>query len=254
MLENLFSVKGKVALVTGGAKGIGAMITRGLVEGGAKVYISSRSAGVCQAFADEMNKIGECVALPMDLLSVENCQKLADQLSELEPKLDILINNSGASWGAPLGEYPEKGWDKVMDLNVKSVFYLTQSLLPLIKAAGSPDVPSRIINISSIAGEGTNSISAYAYGPSKAAVTHLSKILAGELVKDHVLVNAIGPGFFPSNMTRAFDEEMMKAATPIGRIGRPTDIAGLVIYLCSSAGSFMTGNFIPLDGGQLVKP
>lgn len=252
MIENLFNLKGKVALVTGGAKGIGAMITQGLVESGVRVYISSRSAADCERFATEMSKNGECIALPMDLSTVENCELLATQLSEREEGLDILINNSGVSWGAPLGEYPEKGWDKVMDLNVKSVFFLTQSLLPLIKSASSADSPGRIINISSIAAQMTESISSYAYGPSKAAVMHLSKILAKDLIKDQILVNAIAPGFFPSRMTAHFDEKMLLGATPIGRIGKPTDIAGLVIYLCSEAGSFMTGNYIPLDGGQLI--
>lgn len=253
MIENLFNVKGKVALVTGGAKGLGAMITQGLVEAGVKVYVSSRSAATCAAFAAEMSKIGECIALPMDLSKVENIEKLATDLSEREEKLDILINNSGTSWGAKLGEFPEKGWDKVMDLNVKSLFFLTQSLLPLIKAAASPADPSRIINISSIAAVSTDSLSAYSYGPSKAAVTQLTRLLANELMKDQILVNAIAPGFFPSNMTAHYDPEVILAQTPIGRIGNPTDIAGLVIYLCSKAGSFMTGNYIPLDGGFLVK-
>lgn len=253
MIENLFNIKGKVALVTGGAKGLGAMITQGLVEAGVKVYISSRSAIDCEAFAEKMNKIGNCVALPMDLSVVENVQKLAAQLAEKEDKLDILVNNSGASWGAKLGEFPEKGWDKVMDLNVKSVFFLTQSLLPLIKAAGTAEDPSRIINISSIAAVNNDSLSAYSYGPSKAAVKQLSKLLAKDLIKDHILVNAIAPGFFPSRMTAHYDIEQLKAATPIGRVGRPTDIAGLVIYLCSQAGSFMTGNYIPIDGGFLFK-
>ena len=251
MIEKLFDVKGKVALVTGGAKGIGAMMTQGLVEAGVKVYISSRSAAACQAFAEEMSKIGECIALPMDLSKVENIEALAAQLNEKEDHLDILINNSGISWGASLGDFPEKGWDKVMDLNVKSVFFLTQSLLPLIKKASSPETPGRIINISSIAGEITQSMGAFSYGPSKAAVTHLSKILAKELAREHILVNAIGPGFFPSNMTSHFPAEELIKNIPLRRMGRDTDLAGLVIFLCSQAGSFMTGNFIPLDGGQL---
>lgn len=253
MIENLFNVKGKVALVTGGAKGIGAMITRGLVEAGVKVYISSRSVEACENFAAEMSKTGECIALPTDLSSVENIENLAEELSQRENRLDILVNNSGASWGAPLGSFPEKGWDKIMDLNVKSVFFLTQSLLPMLRSAASAAEPSRVINISSIAAVSSNSLSAYSYGPSKAAVAHLTRILASDLVKEHILVNAIAPGLFPSKMTAHFDEETMNRSVPIGRIGRPTDIAGLIIYLCSSAGSFMTGNYIPLDGGYLVK-
>lgn len=253
MIENLFSVKGKIILVTGGAKGLGAMMTQALVEGGAKVYISSRSVATCAAFAEEMSKIGQCIALPMDLSNVENIRKLAVQLSEKEEKLDVLINNSGVSWGASLDDFPEKGWDKVMNINVKSVFFLTQSLLPLLRAAGTKENPSRVINISSIAAKNNDSLSAYSYGPSKAAVTQLTRLLAKDLMKDHILVNAIAPGFFPSNMTSHYDQEMIIAQTPMNRIGKPTDIAGLVIYLCSKGSNFMTGNYIPIDGGMLLK-
>ena len=253
MIENLFNLKGKVALVTGGAKGLGAMMTQGLVEAGAKVYISSRSVSACAAFAEEMSKIGECIALPMDLSTVENCKELATQLAEKEEKLDILINNSGVSWGATLEDFPEKGWDKVMNINVKSVFFLTQSLLPMLRTAGTADNPSRVINISSIAAKSNDSLSAYSYGPSKAAVTQLTRLLAKDLIKDNILVNAIAPGFFPSNMTAHYDRKEIIAHTPMGRIGRPTDIAGLVIYLCSSGSNFMTGNYIPIDGGALLK-
>ncbi|MEM1121707.1 MAG: SDR family oxidoreductase [Bacteroidota bacterium] len=253
MLENLFDVKGKVALVTGGAKGLGAMMTQGLVEAGVKVYVSSRSAEACENFATKMRKTGACEALPMDLSTVENCEALAKILDKKEEKLDILINNSGMSWGAPLADFPENGWDRVMDLNVKSLFFLTKALLPLIKAAGSADDPSRIINISSIAAVGNDSLSAYSYGPSKAAVNQLTRLLANELVKEHVLVNAIAPGFFPTKMTSYYEQQSLIDQTPLGRIGRPTDIAGLVLFLCSKAGSFMTGNYIPLDGGYLIK-
>lgn len=252
MTQNLFDVKGKVALVTGGAKGIGAMITQGLVESGVKVYISSRSVEDCDAFAEKMNEIGECVALPTDLLDMGNIENLAKAISEKESKLDILINNSGASWGAPLGEFPEKGWDKVMDLNVKSLFFLTQKLLPLINAASTPESPGRIINISSIMAVTPMTMNAWSYAASKAAVMQLTRNLAHELVRKNVLVNAIAPGFFPTKMTAGLDEKVLKSVTPIGRLGQPGDIAGLVIFLCSSAGSFMTGNYIPLDGGALV--
>ncbi len=253
MIENLFSLKGKVALVTGGAKGIGAMITRGLVESGVKVYISSRSVDACAAYATEMSQYGTCIALPADLLAVENIDALAAKLSENETQIDILINNSGATWGAPIESFPEKGWDKVMDLNVKSVFFLTKSLLPLLKAGATKADPSRVINISSIAGITHGGLSAVSYNASKAAANHLTKVLAHELAKEKILVNAIAPGFFPSNMTKHFDKEALGNANPVGRIGEPTDIAGLVIYLCSKAGSFMTGNVIPLDGGLLVS-
>jgi NAD(P)-dependent dehydrogenase (short-subunit alcohol dehydrogenase family) len=252
MIENLFNLEGKTALVTGGAKGIGAMITQGLVESGVKVYISSRSAAACEAFAEKMSQYGTCIPLPTNLLSLENISELAAKLSEKEDKLDILINNSGVSWGAPLESFPEKGWDKVMDLNVKSVFFLTQSLLPLLKAASSTENPGRIINISSIAGITHGGLQAISYNASKAAVNQLTKVLAHELASKKILVNAIAPGFFPTNMTAHFDKEQLEKASPIHRVGQPTDIAGLVIYLCSKAGSFMTGNIIPLDGGLLV--
>ena len=196
---------------------------------------------------------GECVALPGDLSKVESAYALSKALSELEPHLDILINNAGTSWGAPLGEFPEKGWDKVMDLNVKSPFFLTQALLPLLKNKASKEDPSRIIMISSIAAVLADSISAYSYGPSKAAIAQLGKMLAKDLVKDHILVNTIAPGLFESKMTAYLDYDAEVKNIPVGRIGRPEDIAGLVIYLCSKAGSFMLGNYIPVDGGQLLS-
>lgn len=253
MIEDLFSLEGKVALVTGGAKGIGAMITRGLVESGVKVYISSRSAEACSDFATEMSEFGTCIALPANLLAVENIDALAAAIGEREAKIDILVNNSGATWGAPIESFPEKGWDKVMDLNVKSVFFLTKSLLPLLKAGASQTDPSRVITISSIAGITHGGLSAVSYNASKAAANHMTRVLAHELAKEKILVNAIAPGFFPSNMTKHFDTDTLSKAVPLGRVGQPTDIAGLVIYLCSKAGSFMTGNVIPLDGGLLVS-
>lgn len=255
MIENLFRLDGKVALVTGGSRGIGLMITQGLVESGAKVYITSRSADVCAKVADEMNalKQGECIALPADLSKVENVRALSSALAELEDHLDILINNAGASWGAPIEQFPEKGWDKVMDINVKSPFFLTQALLPLLKNKVTQENPSRVIMISSIAAVSPDSISAYSYGPSKAAVAQLGKILAKDLAKDHILVNTIAPGVFESKMTSHMDFEAVAKENLVGRIGRPEDIAGLVIYLCSKAGGFMVGNYIPVDGGHLLK-
>lgn len=254
MIENMFSLVGRTALVTGGGKGIGAMITQGLIESGAKVYISSRSADDCINFASKMNELGkgQCLALPADLSKIENIEVLAENFAEKEEKLDILINNSGTSWGASIDEFPEKGWDKVMDLNVKGVFFLTQKLLPQLRKAGTHETPANVVMISSIAAVSSESISAYSYGPSKAAVAQLGKILARDLAKDHITVNSIGPGFFESNMTRHFDKDMMAKMNPLKRVGRPEDIAGLVIYMCSRAGSYMTGAYIPLDGGQLI--
>lgn len=255
MIKDLFRLDGKVALVTGGSRGIGLMITQGLIESGAKVYISSRSADTCSRVADEMNalKQGECVALPADLSKLENIEALVEAFSKLEPHLDILINNAGASWGAPLGQFPEKGWDKVMDINVKSPFFLTQALLPLLKGKASQEDPSRVIMISSIAAVSSDSISAYSYGPSKAAIAQLGKQLARDLVKEHILVNTIAPGVFESKMTSHMDMDAVAKFVPVGRIGHPRDIAGLVIYLCSKGGGFMVGNYLPIDGGHLIK-
>lgn len=254
LIENLFNLQGKTALVTGGAKGIGAMITQGLIESGVKVYISSRSAEACVAFAEQMNGLGKgtCIALPADLSNTKNIQTLANDLSDKDASLDILVNNAGATWGAPLGQFPEKGWDKVMNINVKGVFFLTQALLPLLKTAGTKADPSRIIMISSVAAVSTESLSSYSYGPSKAAVAHLGRLLAKDLSQDHILVNTIAPGIFASKMTSHFDMDAAAKGNPVGRIGHPTDIAGTVIFLCSKAGSFMTGNYIPLDGGLLI--
>lgn len=254
MIENIFDIKGKVALVTGGARGIGAMIAQGFVEAGVKVYISSRNGDACAAFANKMNEIGECVALPYDLLQIENIESLVASIAEQETKLDILVNNSGVSWGAPLDEFPEKGWDKVMDLNVKSLFFLSQKMLPLLRAAGTKDNPARIINISSIAARmATGGLSAFSYNASKAAVDQLTRNLASVLVREHILVNAIAPGFFPSKMTSFMEEETMAKMIPMGRIGRPADIAGLAIFLSSTASNFMTGNSIVLDGGTIIQ-
>lgn len=254
MIENLFRLDGKIALVTGGSRGIGLMITQCLIESGAKVYISSRKATVCAQVADQLNALGkgECVALPADLSKLENIELLASQLAEKEEQLDILINNAGATWGAPIDEFPEMAWDKVMGINVKSPFFLTQKLLPLLRKAGSQEDPSRVIMISSVAAVSSESISSYSYGPSKAAIAQLGKILAKDLVKDHILVNTIAPGIFASKMTAHMDMDSMAKMTPVGRIGQATDIGGLVIYLCSKAGGFMVGNYIPVDGGHLI--
>ena len=255
MIEQLFTLQGKTALITGGGKGIGAMMTQGLIESGADVIIASRSLETCEAFAAEMNKLGKgkCTGMTVDLSSVENITTFAEKLSDQVGHLDILINNSGASWGAPLEDYPEKGWDKVMDLNVKAVFFLTKSLLPLLKKQASQENPSRIVMISSVAAVSPDSMMAYSYGPSKAAVKQLGKELAKDLVTDHILVNTIGPAVFESNMTKAFDMTQMAALHPVGRIGKATDIAGLAIFLCSKASSFITGTYIPLDGGFLLR-
>ncbi|TDG11853.1 SDR family oxidoreductase [Seongchinamella unica] len=253
-LESLFSLSGKTALVTGGAKGIGRMMSESLLQAGARVCISSRSVEDCEKAAQEMSALGECRAFPHDLSGLQGIAALVADIEQAGGGLDILVNNSGATWGAPLDDFPESGWDKVMDLNVKSPFFLVQKLLPLLRAAGSGSDPARVVNISSIAALISNSQSAYSYMASKAAITHLNRGLAMDLAKDNISVNAIAPGFFPSKMTRHMSSEegreMMCSLTPLGRIGEPDDIGGLIIYLCSRAGAFVTGSVIPLGGGM----
>lgn len=257
-LSKLFSLDGKVALVTGGSKGIGLMISTALVKAGAKVYISSRSQETCEEAAKQLNELGSCISIPYDLSVIENIQDLADKISEKEQKLDILINNSGRSWGAPLNEFPEKGWDNVMDLNVKSPFFLVQRLLPLLAAAGTKEDPSRIINIGSIAGISSFTQNAYSYMASKAAINHLTKGLAKDLVSQNITANAIAPGIFPSKMTRHItgDETLKNHALkmiPMGRMGQDEEIGSLAIYLCAKPSAYITGAIIPIDGGFLVN-
>ena len=251
-MKNLFSVKGKVALVTGGSRGIGLMIARGYVENGAVVYISSRKADVCDAVAAELSKYGECHSLPADISTMEGVEHLAAEIAKRENKLNILVNNAGAAWGAPIDDFPEQGWDKVMDLNVKSLFFLTQKLLPQLRAAATAEDPARVINIGSIDGLGTTLMETYSYPASKAAVHHLTRVLAHRLAKDNINVNAIAPGPFESQMTESMMElhlDEINAQNPRGRIGTPEDIAGTAIYLSSRAGAYTTGHVIPVDGG-----
>ncbi|MAT92754.1 MAG: 3-oxoacyl-ACP reductase [Halioglobus sp.] len=259
--SNLFSVAGKTALVTGGSRGIGEMIAAGFLAGGAKVYISSRKADVCDATAARLAQEygGECISLPADLSTVAGCTTLADALVEREGKLDILVNNAGASWGAPIDEFPEQGWDKVMDTNVKGVFFLTQKLLPLLRAAGDAEDPARVINIGSIDGLQSSIFDVFSYGASKAAVHHLTRFLAAHLTKEHINCNAIAPGPYPTWMlstgvgyggeTEGVDWGAVGEANPRGRVGTPEDIAGLAIFLCSRAGAYVVGEVITSDGG-----
>ena len=201
-MKDLFSIEGKVALVTGGSRGIGEMIAAGFLANGAKVYISSRKAEVCDATAERLAKEygGECISIPADLSNLEGISALANELSSKEKSLDILVNNAGASWGEPIEDYSELGWDKVMDTNVKGIFFLTQQLLPLLRESRTADNTSRVINIGSIDGIKTGTFDAFSYGPSKAAVHHLTRVLAARLIKDHIIVNAIAPGPFPTWM------------------------------------------------------
>jgi NAD(P)-dependent dehydrogenase (short-subunit alcohol dehydrogenase family) len=251
-MPDLFAISGKVALVTGGSRGIGLMIARGFVEAGAKVYISSRKADACDEVAAELSKEGECVSLPADLATEEACIELAGRIGEHERALHILVNNAGANWGAPLSDYPADAWDKVLDLNVKSPFFLTRACLPLLEAAGTDDDPARVINIGSIDGIQVPIMETYAYSTSKAALHHLTRHLARHLGRRHITVNAIAPGPFESKMMaetlRNFGDSIA-ASSPLNRIGRPDDMAGAAIYLSSRAGAYLTGAVIPVDGG-----
>jgi len=253
-LSDLFDISGKTALVTGGSRGIGKMIAGGLVRAGAQVMVSSRKAEDLQAAAAELAELGECHAVPADLSSPDGAEALADAVRARVERLDILVNNAGATWGAPLDEFPATGWDRVMHTNVEGIFHLTIGLLPALRAAASETQPARIINIGSIDGLRPPTMDNYSYSASKAAVHMLTKHLAKRLASEHITVNAIAPGPFESKMTAFMLDslearEVVEQLVPLGRIGRPDDIAGFVIFLASRAGSYLTGTVIPLDGG-----
>jgi NAD(P)-dependent dehydrogenase (short-subunit alcohol dehydrogenase family) len=251
-MKDLFSVAGKVALVTGGSRGIGRMIAAGLVANGVRTYLTARKAEACQATAAELASEGECIALPADLSSSEDRARLVAELTGRESALHILVNNAGANWGAPLAEFPESGWDKVMDVNLKAVFFLTRDLMPLLTAAGNAVDPARVVNVGSIDGLHVPAFETYSYSTSKAALHHLTRVLARKLAAEHVNVNAIAPGPFESQMMKATLEsfgEMIRKTNPRGRIGEPEDVAGTAIYLCSRASAYVTGAVLPVDGG-----
>ena len=251
-MKNLFDISGKVALVTGGSRGIGEMIAAGFVANGVKTYISSRKAEVCDATAARLSEAGVCISLPADLSSMEGIESLSTRLREREDKLHILVNNAGATWGAKIEDFPEAGWDKVMDINVKGPFFLTQALLPLLEASASAEDPARIINVGSIDGININRLPTYSYGPSKAAIHHLTRMLASHLAPRNITANAVAPGPFPSQMMahtlEQFGDEIKKGV-PLSRIGQSEDMAGVAIFLASKAASYITGTTIPVDGG-----
>ncbi len=248
-LQKLFSLEGRVALVTGGSKNLGRHMAEGFIAAGAKVYINSRKADACEATAAELGP--NCIPLPMDVSSVAGCKALAAALAEREPKLDILVNNAGAAWGAPFEEFPEAGWDKVMDLNVKGPFFLTQALYPLLKAAATKAHPAKVINIGSIDGIRLNPWETYSYHASKSAILYLTKRMAARLVQDQINVTAIAPGAFASDMNRAARDHADAVASniPNKRIGVAEDMAAAAIYLASDAGNYVVGDTITVDGG-----
>ncbi|MGY3619042.1 SDR family oxidoreductase [Bradyrhizobium sp. USDA 10063] len=254
MFKDLFSLKGRIALVTGGSRGIGRMIAAGfLAQGAAKVYITARKAGPCEETAKELSAEyeGECIALPIDISTLAGIEMLAAEIKKREPRLDILVNNAGAAWGADFDEFPESGWDKVMNLNVKSPFFLTKALAAPLRAAASAERPAKVINIASIDGIFVNPMETYSYAASKAGLIHLTRRMAVKLINDHVAVTAIAPGPFKSDMNRAARDHADEVATrvPSGRVGTDEDMAGAAIYLASRAGDYVVGATITVDGG-----
>jgi len=267
-VDNLFDVRGKIAVVSGGGSGIGKMIASGLVANGAKVYIAARKEAQLQATADELNAAGPgtCEYIVANLSSKAGCDALCDAIKARESKIHILVNNSGATWGASWTDFPEKeGWDRILALNVKSIFYMTFGLSDLLSKDADARDPGRVINISSVAGvsahaEGSSvagsGMGLWSYNTSKAAVNHLTSQLAVSLANRFITVNAILPGLFPSKMTafgfKQHGEDKMAAGQPMGRVGAPADMAGLALFLCAPASAHVTGAHILLDGGHTL--
>ena len=249
-LGQLFSLQGRSALVTGGSRGIGRMIAEGFLHAGARVYISARKADACDATAKELSAIGPCMSLPADVSTLEGVHALVAAYRQHEQSLDILVNNAGAAWGAPYAEFPESGWDKVADLNMKTPFFLTQQLTPLLKA-GATDHPAKVIHIASIDGISVNPWETYSYAASKAGLIHLTKRMAMALAPERIIVSAIAPGPFASEMNKSARDhaDEVAARTPAGRIGQPEDMAGAAIYLASRAGDYVVGSTLVVDGG-----
>jgi NAD(P)-dependent dehydrogenase (short-subunit alcohol dehydrogenase family) len=252
-MKDLFSLQGRVALVTGGSRGIGRMIATGLLHQGAKVYISARKAAACDATAKELSAIGPCISLPIDVSSVDGARQLAAEITRREPALHILVNNAGAAWGEDFDTFPENGWDKVVDLNMKTPFFLTQALHGALKE-GAKQRPAKVINIASIDGISVNPWETYSYSASKAGLIHLTKRMALRLAKDNIVVSGIAPGPFPSDMNKEARDhgEQVAGHVPVGRIGNTEDMAGAAIYLASRAGDYVVGDTIVVDGGVSI--
>ena len=247
---HLFSLKGRTALVTGGSRGIGRMIAEGFLAQGARVYISARKADACDQTAKELSAFGHCVSLPADVSTLAGVNALVDAYSKHESALDILVNNAGAAWGAPYDEFPESGWDKVVDLNLKTPFFLTQALTPMLRKAAT-DHLAKVIHIASIDGVSVNPQETYSYAASKAGLIHLTKRMALKLAPERIAVSAIAPGAFASNMNKDARDHGDEIAhrIPAGRIGTPEDMAGAAIYLASRAGDYVMGSTLIVDGG-----
>jgi NAD(P)-dependent dehydrogenase (short-subunit alcohol dehydrogenase family) len=257
-LDQLFSVAGKVALVTGGGRGIGLMMTKALVASGAKVYIASRKREVCEKIAAELGGADHCIGLGADLSTEEGVVGLADELKRREEKLDILVNNSGVTWGAAFEEFPWDAWDKVLELNLTAPFVLTRELVPLLANAGTNDDPARVVNLGSMLGTVSTVWTAYSYAASKAGLHHITRILSSELANRHITVNAIAPGPFDTEMMKEAAQneaarQAVAAGIPLKRWGAAEDAAGVVLFLCSRAGAYVSGAIVPLDGGATAK-
>jgi NAD(P)-dependent dehydrogenase (short-subunit alcohol dehydrogenase family) len=251
---DIFDLTGKVAVVTGGSRGIGLMIARGLLDAGAKVYISSRKAEACEQARQELSAFGEIRSVPADVGREEECARLAAEVGAQESALHVLVNNAGATWGAPMAEFPTEAWDKVINVNLKAPFFLTRAFLPMLEKAATDDDPARVINVGSIDGLHVNPMPHYPYSATKAGVHHLTRVLARELAPKRITVNAVAPGPFESKMMAfALDDPgtrtLIEQGNPLGRIGRPDDMAGVAVFLSSRAGSYVNGAVIPVDGG-----
>ena len=254
-MTGLFDVTGKTVLITGGAQGLGRMIAEAFVDAGAAIIITSRKAEIVEQAAEELSARGSCHAVQADLGSSDGCNALAERVMEYTPTLDVLINNAGRTWGEPLETFSDRGWSSVMPINLQAPFTVMRQLLPALKAAASDDDPARVINIGSIVGKVVEPLTAYSYAASKAAIHHLSRVLAAELAPSRITVNTVVPGYFPTNMTEYMREDddtygEIVPRVPLGRLGRASDIAGACIMLSSRAGAYMTGSEVTIDGGM----